>query len=56
MRRVAFNEAHNSTRRARRWLVALARHGPPADVPAASADRLDLDHALRRLSPRHRRC
>ena len=33
MRRVAFNEAHNSTRRARRWLVALARHGPPADVP-----------------------
>jgi len=28
VRRVAFNEAYNSTRRARRWLVALARHGP----------------------------
>jgi len=54
VRRVAFNEAYNSARRARRWLVVLARHGPPADVPAASADRLDLHHALRRLSPRHR--
>jgi RNA polymerase sigma-70 factor (ECF subfamily) len=30
VRRVAFNQAHNSHRRARRWLVALARHGPPA--------------------------
>lgn len=54
VRRVAFNEAYNSSRRARRWLAALARHGPPTDVPAASADRLDLHHALRRLSPRHR--
>ena len=54
VRRVAFNGAYNSTRRARRWLVALARHGPPADVPAASADHLDLHRALRRLSPRHR--
>jgi RNA polymerase sigma-70 factor, ECF subfamily len=54
VRRVAFNQAYNSTRRARRWLVALARHGPPPDVPAAAADRLDLHHALRRLSPRHR--
>jgi RNA polymerase sigma-70 factor, ECF subfamily len=54
VRRVAFNQAYNSTRRARRWLVAMARHGPPPDVPAASADRLDLHHALRRLSPRHR--
>jgi hypothetical protein len=26
--RVAFNKAYNSTRRARRWLVALARTGP----------------------------
>jgi len=34
VRRVAFNEAYNSSRRARRWLAALARHGPPADVPA----------------------
>jgi RNA polymerase sigma-70 factor (ECF subfamily) len=54
VRRVAFNQAHNSSRRARRWLVALARHGPPAPVPAVSADRLDLHRALRRLAPRHR--
>lgn len=54
VRRVAFNEAYNSTRRARRWLVALARHGPPAHVPAASADRVDLHRALRRIAPRHR--
>lgn len=54
VRRVAFNNAHNSTRRARRWLVAMARHGPPPDVPAASADHLDLHRALGRLAPRHR--
>jgi RNA polymerase sigma-70 factor, ECF subfamily len=54
VRRVAFNQAYNRTRRTRRWLAAMARHGPPADVPAASADRLDLHRALRRLSPRHR--
>ena len=34
--------------------MALARHGPPAPVPAVSADRLDLHRALRRLAPRHR--
>jgi RNA polymerase sigma-70 factor, ECF subfamily len=54
VRRVAFNGAHNSSRRARRWLVALARLGPPAQVPAVSADRLDLHRALGRLAPRHR--
>jgi RNA polymerase sigma-70 factor (ECF subfamily) len=54
VRRVAFNEAHNSTRRARRWLVVLARLGPPAHVPAVSPDRVDLHRALRRLAPRHR--
>jgi RNA polymerase sigma-70 factor (ECF subfamily) len=54
VRRVAFNQAYNSARRARRWLVALARHGPPPDVPAASADHLDLHRALGRLGPRHR--
>jgi RNA polymerase sigma-70 factor (ECF subfamily) len=54
VRRVACNQADNRTRRTRRWLAAMARHGPPADVPAASADRLDLHRALRRLSPRHR--
>jgi RNA polymerase sigma-70 factor (sigma-E family) len=54
VRRVAFNQAHNSIRRARRWLVALARLGPPAPVPAVSPDRVDLHRALRRLTPRHR--
>jgi RNA polymerase sigma-70 factor, ECF subfamily len=54
VRRVAFNQARNSTRRARRWLVALARHGPPAPVPAATPDRVDLHRALRRIAPRHR--
>ena len=54
VRRVAFNQARNSTRRARRWLVALARHGPPASVPAATPDRVDLHRALRRIAPRHR--
>ena len=33
---------------------ALARHRPPPDVPAASADHLDLHRALGRLAPRHR--
>ena len=54
VRRVAFNEAHNSARRARRWLVALARHGPPGHAPAVSPDRIDLHRALRRLAPPHR--
>jgi RNA polymerase sigma-70 factor, ECF subfamily len=54
VRRVAFNQAHNSTRRARRWLAALARHGPPEHVPAVSPDRIDLHRALGRLAPRHR--
>ena len=54
VRRVAFNEAYNSSRRTRRWLVALARHGPPAHVPAVSPDRVDLHRALGRLTPVHR--
>jgi RNA polymerase sigma-70 factor, ECF subfamily len=54
VRRVAFNHAYNSTRRARRRLAALARHGPPAHVPAASPDRVDLHRALQRIAPRHR--
>ena len=54
VRRVAFNHAYNSTRRARRWLATLARHGPPAHVPAATSDRVDLHRALRRIAPRHR--
>ena len=54
VRRVAFHHAYNRTRRARRWLTAMARHGPPAHVPAVSPDRLDLHRALGRLGPRHR--
>jgi RNA polymerase sigma-70 factor (ECF subfamily) len=54
VRRVAFNQAYNSTRRARRWLAVVARHGPPPNVPAATADRVDLHRALRRLPQRHR--
>jgi RNA polymerase sigma-70 factor (sigma-E family) len=54
VRRVAFNHAYNSTRRARRWLAAMARHGPPAHVPPVSPDRVDLHRALRRIAPRHR--
>jgi RNA polymerase sigma-70 factor (ECF subfamily) len=54
VRRVAFNQAYNSARKARRGLVALARHGPPEHVPAASSDRVDVHRAMRRLRPRHR--
>jgi RNA polymerase sigma-70 factor, ECF subfamily len=54
VRRVAFNQAYNRTRRTRRWLAAMARHGPPPNVPAVSADRLDLHRALGRLAPGHR--
>jgi RNA polymerase sigma-70 factor (ECF subfamily) len=54
VRRVAFNQAYNSTRRARRWLAAMARHGPPSQVPAVSPDRIDLHRALGRLAPPHR--
>jgi RNA polymerase sigma factor (sigma-70 family) len=32
----------------------MARHGPPQEVPAISADRIDLHHALGRLAPLHR--
>jgi RNA polymerase sigma-70 factor, ECF subfamily len=54
VRRVAFNQAHNSARRVRRGLVALARHGPPEQVPAISSDRIDLHRAMRRIPLRHR--
>jgi RNA polymerase sigma-70 factor, ECF subfamily len=54
VRRVAFNQARNRARRARRGLVALARHGPPQQVPAISSDRVDVHRALRRLTLRHR--
>lgn len=54
VRRVAFNRAYDTARRAKRGLQALARHGPPAQTPAVSPDRLDLHRALRRLPYRHR--
>ncbi len=54
VRRVAFNQAYNTARRAKRGLVALARHGPPEHVPAVSSDRVDVHRAMRRLRPRHR--
>ena len=53
VRRVAFNEAYNSTRRARRWR-GTGPSRPAAPVPAVSPDRVDLHHALQRLSLRHR--
>jgi RNA polymerase sigma-70 factor (ECF subfamily) len=54
VRRVAFNLALNELRRARRFVAALARVGPPADVPALAADDLDLIAGLGRLPLRHR--
>jgi RNA polymerase sigma-70 factor (ECF subfamily) len=54
VRRVAFNQAFNRTRRARRRLVALARFGPEVDAPALSADRVDVHRAMARVPPRQR--
>jgi RNA polymerase sigma-70 factor (ECF subfamily) len=54
VRRVAFNQAFNSTRRARRRLAALARHGPELDAPALSADQVDVQRAMARVPPRQR--
>ena len=34
--------------------MALARHGPPGQAPAASPDRVDLHRARGRLAPLHR--
>lgn len=54
VRRVAFNHAHNSARRARRQLAALTRHGLAPEAPALSADRLDVHHAMTRVPLRQR--
>jgi RNA polymerase sigma-70 factor (ECF subfamily) len=54
VRRVAFNQALNSTRRARRRLAALARHGPEPDVPALSADLVDVHRAMAHVPQRQR--
>jgi RNA polymerase sigma-70 factor, ECF subfamily len=54
VRRVAFNLARSSLRRTRTRLRATARLRPPAEVPAASAEVLDMIAALRRLPLRQR--
>jgi RNA polymerase sigma-70 factor, ECF subfamily len=54
VRRVAFNLAVSSHRRARRRLGALLRLGPPAPVPPVSVDALALAEALHGLSVAHR--
>jgi RNA polymerase sigma-70 factor, ECF subfamily len=54
VRRVAFNLVLSELRRTRRFVAALARVGPPAEVPALSADDLDLVAGLGRLPLRYR--
>lgn len=53
LRTVALNVARDRHRRRRR-LGALLRRFRPADVPAASADRVDLLDAIRKLPPGQR--
>jgi RNA polymerase sigma-70 factor, ECF subfamily len=52
--RVALNRATSNLRQARRQLRSLARMGPPPDVPAVTADRVDVHRAMGRLGIRHR--
>ena len=54
VRRVAFNLVLNEFRRTRRFVAALARIGPPAEVPALPEEDLDLIAGLGRLPVRHR--
>jgi RNA polymerase sigma-70 factor (ECF subfamily) len=54
VRKVAFGYMSNRRRKAMRGLRAVRRHGPPADVPAPTGDRLDLRRALAAL-PRQQR-
>jgi RNA polymerase sigma-70 factor, ECF subfamily len=54
VRRVAFNEAFNTGRRAKRRLGALARHGPQLDTQPLSADQVDLQRAMVRVPQRQR--
>ncbi|MFG2043983.1 RNA polymerase sigma factor [Dactylosporangium sp. NPDC048998] len=49
LRTVAFRLVSNRRRKARHAVRALWRHGPAADEPAPSADRMDLIQALRAL-------
>src|SRR5574341_966469 len=54
VRRVAFNLLVSSKRRRRSLLAALARLGPPPDLPPLSADSLTLVEAMRGLPIRQR--
>ncbi|SFF10068.1 RNA polymerase sigma-70 factor, ECF subfamily [Actinoplanes philippinensis] len=50
VRTVAFRLLSNRRRKARNAVRALLRHGPAPAEPEPSADRVDVAHALRRLS------
>lgn len=54
VRTVAMRLAISAWRRARGRLRAQFRHGPQADVPELSADRVALMSALRELNPEQR--
>jgi RNA polymerase sigma-70 factor, ECF subfamily len=54
VRRVAMNLASNELRRARRRLAALLRLGPPAPMPALSAEEIAVSQALAGLPLRYR--
>jgi RNA polymerase sigma-70 factor (ECF subfamily) len=54
VRRVAVNLATNELRRTRRRLAALLRLGPPAPVPALSAEEIAVSQALAGLPLRYR--
>jgi RNA polymerase sigma-70 factor (ECF subfamily) len=54
VRRVAINRARSNLRRSRRMLAALARVGPPPEVPEISPDAVAVAAAMRRLPMRHR--
>lgn len=46
VRKAALGYASKRRRKAVNGLRAALRHGPPPEVPAPSADRIDLDRAL----------
>ncbi|MEV3857464.1 SigE family RNA polymerase sigma factor [Streptomyces sp. NPDC050095] len=54
VRTVASRLAISTWRRARGRLLAHRRHGPQADLPELSADRVALIEALRELTPQQR--
>lgn len=54
VRKVALGFLSNRRRKVSRGLRALARYGPPGDVPPPSPDRVDVTRALGTL-PQHQR-